>query len=123
MNDWQVKVRQFHERFGCVIGDTPGLRDTGLRTDLIWEEVKETFDGVEDKSLPDAVDGLVDLIYVCLGAAVAWGVDLAPMFEAVHEANMAKVGGGTRSDGKIQKPPGWVAPNIEGELMKQGWNG
>jgi len=40
----------------------------------------------------------------------------------VQAANCAKVGGATREDGKILKPKNWVAPDIEGELRKQGWS-
>jgi hypothetical protein len=36
---------------------------------------------------------------------------------------MAKEGGGAREDGKILKPPGWVAPDIAGVLRKHGWLG
>lgn len=92
-----------------------------MRWDLIAEESRETIEAIAAGNLPSAVDGLVDTIYVCLGAAVAWGVDLEPVFNAVHAANMAKVGGGLRKDGKILKPPGWVAPDVAGELKKQGW--
>lgn len=72
---------------------------------------------------PAAVDGLCDLMYVIVGAALRWGVDLGPLFAEVHRANMAKAGGPVREDGKRLKPPGWTPPDIEGELRKQGWNG
>jgi predicted HAD superfamily Cof-like phosphohydrolase len=123
MNSWQKRVMEFHEKFGCTVGQTPVLRDGDLRSELIWEEAEETEDAVFSQDLAKAVDGLVDTIYVCLGAAVAWGVDLEPIFNAVHRANMAKAGGATRDDGKILKPEGWQPPDIAGELRKQGWNG
>jgi predicted HAD superfamily Cof-like phosphohydrolase len=123
MNRWQSMVRDFHEKFGAAIGDAPAIGHAKLRSDLIHEEALETRFAISVGDLPAAVDGLVDTIYVCLGAAVAWGVDLEPIFNAVHRANMKKVGGETRDDGKILKPAGWVAPDIEGELRKQGWNG
>lgn len=51
------------------------------------------------------------------------GIDLGPVFEEVHRANMAKVGGPTRADGKILKPEGWTPPDVAGVLRRQGWSG
>ena len=119
----QAKVREFHSKFGCAIGDGPGLREAVLRRALIVEEALETSEAISRGDLPEAVDGLCDLIYVCLGAAITWGVDLDPIFRAVHESNMAKEGGATRIDGKILKPPGWTPPDVAGLLREQGWGG
>jgi len=116
----QAMVRQFHEAMGMQVGVTPLLRDSALRAELIREEAEETVEAIDKGDLPAAVDGLCDLIYVCLGAAVAWGVDLAPIFKAVHEANMAKVGGPKRADGKHLKPEGWKPPDIVALLNAQG---
>lgn len=115
----QHKVAAFHERFAQPIGTTPALSHHDLRASLIAEESRETCDAIAAGDLPGAVDGLADLIYVCLGAAVTWGVDLAPVFDLVHEANMRKAGGGTRADGKILKAPGWTPPDVAGELARQ----
>jgi predicted HAD superfamily Cof-like phosphohydrolase len=123
MNSWQARVKEFHERFGCRVGESVAMRDDRLRWDLIAEESRETIQAIASQNLPQAVDGLVDLIYVCLGAAVAWGVDLEPMFNEVHRTNMAKEGGGSRADGKVLKPAGWTPPDIAGELKRQGWGG
>jgi len=122
VNRWQSMVRDFHEKFECTVGQTPAMRDEVLRMDLIDEEADETVGACIDRDLPKAVDGCIDLIYVCLGALVAWGVDAEPLFNEVHRANMAKAGGGARADGKILKPEGWTPPDIEGELRRQGWN-
>lgn len=119
----QTMVRDFHLRFGQPEreGKTPGLFDVGLRVSLIVEEAAETAIAALRGDLPGAVDGLCDLIYVCLGAAVRWGVDLDPIFEAVHLSNMAKGDGPVRADGKILKPPGWVPPDVAGLLRNQVW--
>ncbi|NIQ95452.1 MAG: nucleoside triphosphate pyrophosphohydrolase family protein, partial [Desulfuromonadales bacterium] len=42
-------------------------------------------------------DALADLIYVAIGAAITYGIDLRPVWEEVHRTNMAKMGGGRRS--------------------------
>jgi predicted HAD superfamily Cof-like phosphohydrolase len=50
-------------------------------------------------------------------------VDLEPFFAEVHRANMAKLGGFRRADGKWMKPPDWTPPDIEGLLAaKYGWS-
>ena len=63
-------------------------------------------------------DGLCDLKYVLDGTAVEMGLDLDPLFAEVHRANMSKVGGRTRADGKSEKPQGWHPPRIE-EIIEQ----
>jgi predicted HAD superfamily Cof-like phosphohydrolase len=69
------------------------------------------------------VDGLADLDYVVEGTRLEFGVDGAPIAAEVHRANMAKVGGPVRADGKRLKPEGWKPPNIAEELWRQGWQG
>lgn len=73
-------------------------------------------------SLPKAMDAVADLIYVALGAAVTFGVNLGPIWSAVQRTNMAKVGGAVRPDGKILKPEGWQPPNVAELLWAQGWD-
>jgi predicted HAD superfamily Cof-like phosphohydrolase len=69
------------------------------------------------------VDGLADLDYVVEGTRLEFGVDGAPIAAEVHRANMAKIGGPVRADGKRLKPEGWKPPNIAEELCRQGWQG
>lgn len=92
------------------------------RLDKACEDIKFCVEACPVRvNFPAFVDATVDLDYVVEGARVAFGVRSAPVWAAVHRANMAKLGGPVREDGKIGKPPGWVAPDIEGELRRQGW--
>lgn len=116
---WQDMVREFNVKFGATVGKTPAIRDPDLRISLIEEEAKETVDAIRAGDLVAAVDGLCDLIYVAVGAAVAFGVELDPLFDEVHRTNMAKVGGATRADGKVLKPKGWQPPRIAELLAEQ----
>lgn len=75
----------------------------------------------EERNLPAAADGLIDMEYVILGTHVTMGIDSNPLWDEVQKANMAKEGGATREDGKILKPHGWQPPDIEGALRRQGW--
>lgn len=117
VNEWQTMVRDFNVKFGATVGNTPAIRDPELRAALIEEEAQETIDAIKAGDLVGAVDGICDLIYVAVGAAVAFGVELAPVFAEVHRTNMAKAGGATRADGKILKPDGWTPPRIA-ELLE-----
>ena len=114
----QEQVKEFHEAFGCTIGDGPKIRDAELRYELLREEVEEFKHAVHNDNLTEAIDALCDIVYVAFGAAVAFGVDLAPFFNEVHRSNMDKVGGHKREDGKWIKPANWQAPKIA-ELLKE----
>jgi predicted HAD superfamily Cof-like phosphohydrolase len=116
---WQDDVVAFHQAMGLAVGDEPALRASALRADLIREEADETIQAIDVGDLPAAVDGLIDLIYVAIGAAVTWGVDLAPIWDAVHAANMAKSGGRKRADGKQLKPAGWRPPDVASLIEEQ----
>lgn len=70
--------------------------------------------------LPGIIDALADIAYVNEGFAIACGVDLNGVFRVVHEANMRKKNGPIVA-GKRMKPAGWQAPDIVGELERQGW--
>jgi predicted HAD superfamily Cof-like phosphohydrolase len=80
-------------------------------------------DDVPTIDLPAFADALADLAYVMEGTAIEFGIDSGPIAAEVHRANMTKVGGGKREDGKILKPEGFRPPDVEGELRKQGWKG
>lgn len=128
----QKDVELFHELvLREEIPSSPALRDVDLRAELIMEEAVETAEAATGRVIrweyadegvlrhPDfakAIDGLCDLLYVVYGSAVRWGIDLEPFFREVHAANMAKLNGPRRSDGKQLKPEGWREPDIQGIL-------
>ncbi len=57
--------------------------------------------GPASVSLVGQVDALVDLLYFTYGSFALMGVDPAPLFDLVHEANMGKI----FSDGKAHFDP------------------
>lgn len=120
----QEDVCKFHEKFGLLIQDIPTLIDDcnrRLRGNLIAEESTETCYGIVREDMVEIADGIGDAIFVLLGAAVSYGIDMSPIWDRITEANMAKEGGSTREDGKILKSADWKPPDIRGELIKQGW--
>ncbi|MBZ5499542.1 MAG: hypothetical protein LAP85_24345 [Acidobacteriia bacterium] len=121
MSKVQEQVREFHEKFGVPIGDTPAIREGGLRASLIAEEAMETIEAIRRGDLVEAVDGLCDLIYVCYGAALTFGIkNLDQFIDEVHRTNMSKEGGRTRKDGKILKPDNWEPPRIAKMIAEHG---
>lgn len=116
----QRDVRDFHKRLGVTIADRPSFPSDeviDLRIDLIEEELTELYEAIFiDNSLVGVADALADILYVTYGAALAFGIDIGPVWDEVHRSNMAKTGGPVRGDGKIMKPEGWTPPNIRRAL-------
>lgn len=130
----EANVAQFMDVVGQTIRRSPQNLPNGeriLRIDLITEEYDETLDALlklgnpnidyleERKLIAEVADGVADLIYVLLGTTIAMGVNMQEVWDAVQDANMAKVSGPVREDGKHLKPEGWRPPDIEGLIRDQ----
>lgn len=121
--DWYQDLRDFHRAVDKSLPEYPQLPDEAskrLRKSLIQEEVKETLDALDEGDLEGIADGIADSIVVLIGTAVAYGIDIRPIWDEVHRTNMTKVKGPRREDGKILKPEGWIPPDIQGILKAQG---
>lgn len=132
MNEWVQMVREFHCKFGQPVAERPGLISgtrARLRDSLIDEEAEEISDAIcatlydqpnhrEAEKIAAIADGLADEIFVCIGTALEYGIDLDRVFAEVHRTNMLKTGGGTSDAGKILKPPGWQPPRIR-EIIEE----
>ena len=126
-SDWYKDIQDFHRE---VMLDafpdnphTPNHRYSNLRFKLVKEEMEETLQAIFEDNLPEVADGIADSIVVLLGTAVTYGIDMGPIWDKVHESNMAKKNGPMREDGKRLKPEGWEHPDIEKLLKEQGWDG
>ena len=115
------KIKEFHVTMGGVAPDLPTMPDKSLlnlRKTLIREEyaeVTEQFDRLingENDDMTSLIHELTDLLYVTYGAIWACGVDPDPVFEEVHSANMRKLDGPRRADGKVLKPEGWQPADV-----------
>lgn len=132
----QADVEAFHASHGQVDPKTPRSAHSQtlqLRIDLITEEFDELIqelvflqaEGVRPSKivtfnrLAATAKEIADLIYVAVGTASVLGIDLAPVWEAVQESNMAKADGPLRLDGKRLKPPGWKPPDIVSIIREQ----
>ncbi len=86
-----------------------------LYKDLIREEVKELEDA---ETNVDALDALIDILVVTVGAIHSMGADGEGAWNEVMRTNFAKIDAVTgkvrkREDGKVLKPEGWSPPNLE----------
>ncbi|MBN2448592.1 MAG: nucleoside triphosphate pyrophosphohydrolase family protein [Phycisphaerae bacterium] len=123
MSPEQRMVKEFHEKYGAPVGDKPaqiGVKDRLRRARLIVSEAAEFLDAADTGDFVEMVDALADILVVTYGAAVEMGVDLEPVFAEVQRSNMSK-NGGKDAGGKILKGPGFLPPDIPGELRKQGY--
>lgn len=136
MNKYQTMVHEFHKATDSTISHHPTMTDPELRAKLIMEEAVETVAALgfhveasiyppegkgcevhnftksyDEPDMEDAIDGFCDLLYVVFGSAVSMGIDLDPFFAEVHRANMNKLTGPKRADGKQLKPIGWRGPD------------
>lgn len=113
-------VIDFHKKFGLPIGATPEWpreKIMNLRKELLDEELVEFFSAEMEGDLANWAAEIVDVIYILIGTAVSAGIDLGPIWAAIHDSNMQKM---ARPGGhKPIKPIGWQAPNIEALLQKQ----
>jgi predicted HAD superfamily Cof-like phosphohydrolase len=100
--------------------EVPSLEVRLLRAKLCAEESAELAVAMGRGDLVEIADALADLLYVTYGAALACGIDLQPIFHAVHQSNMTKVGGEKRADGKVLKPATYQPPNLVPLLEAQG---
>lgn len=115
------------------VNDERADKELYLWAKLIDEEYIELNEAIRDFINPfntsiDPEDTLVnvsseaiDLIYVTLGLLNNLGVNGQDVFDAIHKANMDKVGVDGKviknSDGKVLKPDGWKPADIKAVIF------
>lgn len=143
MDKIQQMVKEFHEKFDCVVNDRPTVPDFNtrcLRLDLILEEftelmkdgfaISQCFTGEgwtthsdDEPDLTHIADALGDILYVVYGTAVSCGIDMEPIVAEIHRSNLSKVQpDGTilrREDGKINKPDTYSPADIKSIIEAQ----
>lgn len=73
------------------------------------------------KGLAKVAREATDVAYAIEGLLATCGIDGTAVFRLVDSSNVAKKGAERDASGKIGKPTGWIAPDVEGELRRQGW--
>lgn len=74
--------------------------------------------------ISDQADAIGDAIYYMNDACAKKGINISSILDVIHQANMNKRDPLTgkfirRDDGKVIKPEGWKAPNINDEIVRQ----
>lgn len=123
MSDYEIDmfgmVREWHEAFNVLNSPEPTLDVSfkTLRETLIIEEFKEVLKAFENNDIENLSKELADLIWVCCGAALTFGIPLDKVFEEVYRSNMSKLGDDgkpvLREDGKILKGPNYLEADVK----------
>ena len=132
-NYW--KLVDFHLAADGSVPTGPSLPPreiVAIRKTLIQEEYEEVMTGFADLAGADGVDQLerlsllahelADLLYVVYGTFASMGIDADAVFAEVHNANMRKMGGPRRVDGKLLKPPGWQPADVRAVIERLNGN-
>ena len=113
-------VKHFMETFGQDVLTVPTLPDESLgqlRIDLMVEELNEVIDAMNQGDVVNLAKELCDLVYVCLGAAAAFGISFDECFKEVQRSNMSKLTKDgkvlRREDGKVLKSDQYSPANLE----------
>lgn len=123
LEDMMDDVEEFHRRVVKVqTPAAPRLLSQERQTwseNFLQEELDEFRKAYAEGNLPDAVDALVDTVYVAIGRLLEMGVPPTEAWDPVQRANLAKERGRTHRgvDTDAAKPEGWMPPDHE-TLMK-----
>jgi predicted HAD superfamily Cof-like phosphohydrolase len=91
---------------------------------LIEEEHRELKVALDNNDDVQVLDALVDILVVTIGAIHSAGFDAEGAWKEVMRTNFAKIDSETgkvrkREDGKVLKPLGWTAPELNTFLNKE----
>lgn len=115
------ELREFNRAFKLPMADAPTTKaNFELRKKLIQEELIEYVVACKNDDLIEVADAIADMAYLVIGAAVEHGIELDPIFDAVHKSNMSKLDENgkpiIREDGKVMKSDKYFPPKIEKAL-------
>lgn len=104
--------------------DGSDLAQYAMYLKLIDEEVGELHQAVLANDQVEQLDALVDILVVTIGAIHSAGWDAEGAWKEVMTTNFAKIDQDTgkvrkREDGKVLKPLGWTAPELNTFLTKE----
>jgi predicted HAD superfamily Cof-like phosphohydrolase len=104
--------------------DNWNVEQFNLYVNLIEEEFSDELKtSIKNCDSKEILDALVDILVVTIGAAHSMGADIEGAWKEVMRTNFAKIGEDgkvrKREDGKVLKPIGWAAPDLEPFLTKE----
>ena len=106
------------DTFHTACDQEPSEANYEMYLNLIREEYQELHEALEENDRVEQLDALVDILVVTMGAIRAAGWDGQGAWKEVMDTNFAKIDPDTgkvrkREDGKVLKPEGWKAPQLE----------
>ncbi len=116
------KIQDFQTGVNGPVPSSPIMPEVdkiALWKKLVQEEYAEVMAEFDRLDMTDPTETaalmheLADLLYVVYGSFAIFGVDGDAVFAEVHNANMRKLGGERRADGKLLKPPDWKPANVK----------
>ncbi len=92
---------------------------------LIKEEGEELVVALQECDVVEELDAIIDLLVVIIGYGLSRGFPMVEAWDEVLRSNMAKIDPLTgtvlrRADGKILKPVGWTAPDLDSVIHAHG---
>jgi predicted HAD superfamily Cof-like phosphohydrolase len=92
---------------------------------LIKEEGEELVVALQECDVVEELDAIIDLLVVIIGYGLSRGFPMVEAWDEVLRSNMAKIDPLTgtvlrRADGKILKPAGWTAPDLDSVIHEHG---
>jgi len=110
------RLMEMVEEFQKALGIEATKERMALQPRLLDEEYLEVQEALVAGSRRQIAKELADLVYVAVGTARVYNIDLDRVLEEVHQSNMSKLGpdgkGIKRADGKFVKGPGYRAPRL-----------
>jgi predicted HAD superfamily Cof-like phosphohydrolase len=119
MTEQIEQVREFYTAFKQPIGEGMDYDRKILKDKILREEVVELSDATFNNDNIEALDAVVDCMYILIGTAVELGIDhlIPAAFSEVHRSNMTKLDANGnalfRADGKIIKSELYEKPNLK----------
>jgi len=106
------------DTFQTACDQEPSEANYDMYLGLIAEEYNELADAIAADDRVEQLDALIDILVVTMGAIRAGGFDGEGAWREVMNTNFAKIDPDTgkvrkREDGKVLKPEGWKAPQLE----------
>jgi predicted HAD superfamily Cof-like phosphohydrolase len=113
------------DTFATACDQPPSESNYNMYLSLIDEEYGELVEAVKAENRVEQLDALIDILVVTLGAIRAGNFEGEGAWKEVMATNFAKIDPDTgkvrkREDGKVLKPQGWRAPQLEQFVGKDG---
>lgn len=123
----KLRIRLMTEE---LLGTTenPAANEFVDEVTLIPSKSDELIQSMINDDLKGVADGIADVLYVVIGTAIAYGINIQEIFDEVQRSNMTKAVWDDvnsewvvlrREDGKVLKPPTFSEADIEPILQRQ----